>query len=47
LKAADLLNTGPWIAEDEPVFGKALNGELARGALYNRVSNRKYMLSNA
>src|SRR5437867_506088 len=37
LKAADLLNTGPWIAEDEPVFGKALNGELAREALYNRV----------
>src|SRR5437867_7845850 len=37
LKAADLLNTGPWIAEDEPVFGKALNGELARVALYNRV----------
>src|SRR5262249_8769112 len=44
LKAVDLLNTGLWIAEDEPVFGKGLNCELARRALHTRVRPSKVHL---
>src|SRR6266850_3643460 len=37
LKSDDLLNTGPRVGQDNPVFGEALNGELARRTLDNRV----------